>query len=186
MNKITVKEVLIAAANHLGIAASVQAYFNGMNLMDTEEVDALLRCFNLVESELAFDYLPLYVEEEVETETGVVYYSELSNAVVRVVKVEDEWGNDSPFRLFPEYLKTQGGRVKIRYAYAPTPKTLTGESDYRLYASVRLFSYGVAAEYALAQGLFEDAAVWDKKYKDAITAAYRAKPCRVIRSRRWV
>lgn len=40
--------------------------------------------------------------------------------------------------------------------------------------SPRLFAYGIAAEYCLACGLFEEAAVWDKKYKDALTAAYRS------------
>ena len=74
----------------------------------------------------------------------------------------------------------------IRYAYAPQKKALNDESDYRMYASVRLFAYGIAAEYSLSIGLFEEAAVWDKKYKEAVTAAYRANPCRIIQSRRWV
>ncbi len=148
--------------------------------------EALLRCFNIVESELAVDYLPLFAEEEMETETGVVYYSELARSAVRVVKVTDAWGNETPFKLFPEYLKTQAGKVKIRYTYAPQEKTLDGSSDFLLYASVRLFAYGIAAEYSLSCGYFEDAAVWDKKYKDAIAAAYRKKPCKRIQSRRWV
>lgn len=159
-------------------------------LVETTEgkklAEALVRCFNIVESELAVDYLPLLFEEEFETETGVVYYSELARSVVRVVKVTDAWGNEAPFKLFPEYLKTQAGQVKVRYTYAPREKTLSDSSDYLLYASVRLFAYGIAAEYSLSCGYFEDAAVWDKKYKDAIAAVYRKKPCRKIQSRRWV
>ncbi len=186
MNTITVKEAILAAAANLGTLERVQGYFDGVNPSGEKEAEALLRCFNLVESELAYDYLPLYAEEVVETKWGVVQYAELSRAVVRVVKVEDEWGNISSFRLFPKYLKTQGGVVKIRYAYAPESKGLDGESDYGAQISARLLAYGIAAEYALASGQFEDAAIWDKKYKDAITAAYGAKPCRILRSRRWV
>ena len=72
-----------------------------------------------------------------------------------------------------------------RYTYLPKTKTFDDKSDFTLNASVRLLSYGVAAEYALANGMFEEAAVWDKKYKDAIKAAYCSKPPRRIRSRRW-
>ncbi len=186
MNEITVKEALRAAADHLGMYERIEGYLNGTSSDAATEVEALLRCFNIVESELAFDYLPLYAEETVESETGVVPYAQLSGSVVRVVNVEDEWGNQAPFRLFPTYLKTQGGRLKIRYTYSPTKKNLNDESDYHLHVSARLFGYGIAAEYSLALGLFEESAVWDKKYKDAIAAVYNVKPCRVIRSRRWV
>ena len=74
----------------------------------------------------------------------------------------------------------------VRYTYTPKAKALSGKSDYTLYASVRLFAYGMAAEYAAANGEYEAAAVWDKKYKSAITAAYRNHKAKKIRARRWV
>ena len=181
----TVKEIVIAAAAELGLCDRVQAYLDGSVEDGKEETEALVRCFNLVESELALDYLPLYAEETLETQTGAIEYATFARSVVRVLKVTDEWGNSAPFRLFPTYLKTQGGKINVRYAYAPAIKTIEDESDYIVQASVRLFAYGIAAEYTLACGLFEDAAVWDKKYKDAIAAAYRSAPTRKIRSRRW-
>lgn len=183
----TVKEIILAAAYELGIVEKVQVYFKGESTdTDAETIaKALLRCFNLVENEVALDYLPLLAEEMMETETGAVYYSSLSREAARVIGVWDEWGNAVPFTLFPDYLKTQPQKVLVRYTYLPQEKSFGDESDFTLGASVRLFAYGVAAEYALASGLFEEAAVWDKKYKDAIKAAYSAKPARRIRSRRW-
>lgn len=151
-----------------------------------DDAEKLLRCFCVVENELALDYLPLRAETEVQSETGVVFYSELPKSAVRILKVTDAWGNDVPFKLFPEYLRAQSGTLKVTYSYTPSEKTFGGESDYRLFASVRLFAYGMAAEYALAEGLFSDAAIWEKKYKDAITHAYRMHAGKVIRSRRWV
>ena len=183
----TVKEIILAAANELGVAGEVEPFVMGEST-DTEagaKVKALLRCFNLVENEVALDYLPLLAEEELLSETGVVYYSSLSREAARVIGVWDEWGNAVPFTLFPDYLKTQPQKVLVRYTYLPREKTLADESDFTLNASVRLFAYGVAAEYALASGLFQEAAIWEKKYKDAIKAAYSSKPARRIRSRRW-
>lgn len=181
----TVKEIILAAATELGIAEKVEAYITSGATDGEAEAKALLTCFNLVENEVALDYLPLLAEEELESETGAIYYASLSREPVRVIGVRDEWGNDVPFTLFPEYLKTQPQRVRLRYTYLPKAKTFNDKSDFILNASVRLFAYGVAAEYSLAGGLFEEAAVWDKKYKDAIKAAYASKPARRMRSRRW-
>ena len=90
------------------------------------------------------------------------------------------------FSVFPEYLKTDVGKVKIRYTYTPEEKVIKDDSDYVLYVSQRLFVYGILAEYCLGEGMFEEAAVWDKKYKDAIRAACKAVPCTRIKSRKWV
>ena len=182
----TVKEIVIAAAAELGVCDRVQAYLDGSVEDGKEETEALVRCFNLVESELALDYLPLYAEETLETQTGAIEYATFARSVVRVLKGTDEWGNSAPFRLFPTYLKTQGGKINVRYAYAPAVKTIEDESDYMVQASVRLFAYGIACEYSLASGMFEEASVWDKKYKEAIRASYRANPAKVMSSRRWV
>lgn len=182
----TVIECINATAVELGIGERVREYLEGISDDGKEDVNALLRCFNLVENELALDYLPLYAEEELVSETGAVYFSELENKPVRIVEVRDFTGQQTAYRLFPEYLKTTAGQITVRYTYAPEEKLLTGESDFKLFASVRLFAYGMASEYLTANGLFEEGAVWDKRYKDAIASAYRSKPARRIASRRWV
>ncbi len=181
----TVKECVITAATELGIADEVQEYFDGGSVDGQKNAQLLLTCFNLVENELALDYLPLYAEDEMSSETGKIDFSALSMPAVRILRVSDEWGNSVPFQIFPAYLKTQPGKVRVAYTYTPEEKSLDGESDFKLQASVRLMAYGIAAEYTLATGLFEEYAVWDKKYKEAIDAAYKALPCKRMRSRRW-
>lgn len=183
---ITVKETIIAAAQLLGIADEVNDYLESVDDTGRVETKKLLQCFNLVENELALDYLPLQVETELETTTGAIYYNELPKNVVRILKVKDEWDNSVPFKLFPEYLKTQSGKVRILYSYTPDNKELEDCSDFTLYASVRLFAYGMAMQYSLAGGLFEEANVWQQKYKNALSKAYRSAPSKNIRSRRWV
>ena len=181
----TVKECIITAATELGIVNEVQAYLEGTSTDGKKNAELLLACFNLVENELALDYLPLYAEDEMRSDTGKIEFSKLSMSAVRILRVSDEWGNSVRFQLFPTYLKTQPGTVRVAYTYTPEQKVLTGESDFKLQASVRLMAYGMAAEYTLATGLFEEHAVWDKKYKESIAAAYKARPCRKMRSRRW-
>ncbi len=180
----TVKEIILTAAEMVGCAEKVRVYLE--NGSDGEgEVNTLLRCFNLVENELALDYLPLFAEDELETDTGTVYFSLLSKSAVRIVGATDEWGNKLSFTLFPDRIRLQPGRVKITYTYTPQEKDINGEADDNRKASVRLFAYGVAAEYCLATGLYEESGVWEKKYKQAIEGAYRSSIGRKINSRRW-
>ena len=179
-----VKDCLLLAGELLGLDGAITDLNAGSST--SEETQTLLRCFQLVQSELALDYLPLFAEDEVETETGAVFFSELTYPPVRILKITGKIGGELDFTLFPEYVKTEAGKLKVRYTYAPTEKTIDDECDFALGVSTRLVAYGVASEYALAVGLYEEANVWEKKYKDAISAVYRLKRAKPIKSRRWV
>lgn len=180
----TVKEVLLLAAECIGLE-DAKTYLSGDTTVGETDVQALLRCFNLVENEVALDYLPLSAEDTVATETGMVEFSALSKAAVRITAVRDQAGNSVKYKLFPERLKTQPGELVISYTYTPAAKGLADSSDFVLLASPRLLAFGVAAEYCFACGLYDEGEAWNKKYKDALAAAYRAKPAKIIRSRRW-
>lgn len=182
----TVMECVIAAANEIGLGESVSLYLKNGQGPGEIAVNSLVRCFNLVENQLALDYFPLYAQDEVETQTGAIAFSELEKPPVRIVKVMDENGKSLPWTLFPTYLKTQVGKVSVRYSFTPSEKNINDASEFLLHASVRMFSYGMASEYFAASGLFEEAAVWNAKYKDAIKAAYQQSPNKKIRSRRWI
>lgn len=181
----TVNEVIIAAAELIGENAveQVQNYLDGQG--GGTLAKELLRCFNVVESELAMDFLPLKTEETLETETGAIAYTQLSKKAVQIVKVSDEWGGSVRYDLYGEYMKTKSGKVTVVYTYVPEEKSFGEESDFQRLASKRLFAYGIAAEYCLKAGLYDEAEVWDKKYKDGINAAYKQAPCKHIRRRTW-
>ncbi len=184
---IKVKDAVLEAAKYAGVEKEVASYLDGsFSSLGEEAACLLLSCFQAVENELARDYLPLLAEDELVTATGVVEYAALEKAPARVLCVEDEWGNSQKYKLFPSFLKTKAGKVKIIYAYAPSRKELEGESDYKTGVSLQLFAYGMAAEYFLVTGETESASAWDKKYKDAVRAAYRVQPCKRLRSRRWI
>ncbi len=184
---ITVKDAVLSAAQSLGIGEAVKVYLDGgSNAAGEQAAKRLLQCFEQVENELALDYLPLLAEDELVSSTGVVRYADLQKPAARILCVEDEFGNSLKFRLYPTYLKSSAGKLKIIYAYAPTKKTIEEASEYTTVVSKRLLVYGMAAEYSLAVGELTAASVWDKKYKEGVQAAYKARPCKRLRSRRWV
>lgn len=185
--KVLVKDAVRAAARAIGILDGVNAYLNGEeNEQGERDTELLVECFNRVENELALDYLPLVAEDRITTTAGAVEYTQLRKPAARILSVEDGNGNTQKYRLYPDRLETVTGKVKIVYAYTPSEKGLDGESEYQTAVSQRLFVYGMAAEYSLAVGELESASAWDKKYKEAIQAAYRRRPAARIIARRWV
>ncbi len=181
-----VNDIILSAASVIGCYEQVKDYIDGEGEDGATATELLLRCFNMVENELALDYLPLVAEEEKETNGGKLVYSSLKNSIVRIIRVTDEEGNSIAYQVFPDYLMTQTGKVRIVYSYTPAPKTIGGKSDFTLYASSRMYEYGILAEYFAAVGRFEEANIWDEKYKDAIDAAYRAQSGGRMSARRWV
>lgn len=182
-----VNEIILAAAELIGDKAAEDVKARLENKGGDEGLtQELLRCFNVVEHQLAVDYLPLKREETLETETGVIAYSLLEKKAVQIVKVQDEWGMTVRYDIYGEYFKTRVGKVTVTYTYEPEEKTLGDESDFQCVVSKRMFAYGIAAEYCLKAGLYEEAAVWDGKYKEAITAAYKQSPGKNIRRREWL
>lgn len=180
----TVREVVMLAAEELGILEEVQAYFDGEDVVGKSKAERLLTCFNLVENELALDYFTLKRSETVMSQ-GQIKFSVLQRSPVNIISVTDGKDNPYEFSLYADYIQTTTGMVKITYAYTPNTKTIDENSDFTMEVSARLMSYGMAAEYALAVGLVEEAALWDKKYKDAISALYKTSKGGRIAARRW-
>ena len=181
----TVKEVVVLAAELLGVAKEVNEYLSGGDVGEMETAN-LVRAFNLVEHELALDYFPLFCEEVLSVRSGRLYYRDLSRAAVRISSVARENGEKIPHKIFSEYMKVDAGRVVVKYAYTPEIKDINGESDFLIGVTGSLMALGIAAEYCFMNGLYGEAEAWDKKYKAEIAGVYRAIPSKTIRERRWV
>ena len=181
-----VEEIVLSAAKLLGIYDGVCAFYYDDNEELEREAKLLLSCFNLVESALALDYLPLHAEEVLRTSTGKMDFSSFAYAPIRIVKVTDANGNAEPYTLYPKYLKVRAGEWIVTYTYTPKPKEFEEESDYGIMGANHLFVYGVMAEYCLSEGRLEEAAMWDKKFKEAIESIYHTSSCQRLSSRRWI
>lgn len=181
-----VKDIVFAAAKTLGLYEGVAAYFDEGESTLEREAELLLDCFNRVENSLALEYLPLYAEDELLTVTNRLEFSSFTYAPVRILGVEDAEGNPVKYTLYPKYLKAQVGHCKVTYTYTPDKKEIDGESDFALLTAESLFVYGVLTEYCMAEGRFEESSLWEKKYKEAIEAAFKTRTCKRLSSRRWV
>ncbi len=181
-----VTKIIYAAAKMLGIGAEIMAYFDDEKLDCKREAEILVQCYNLIEKELALDYFPLKREDTMLSFTGRVEFSAFSRAPVRILSVKDDKGEELEYELFPSYLKAKAGKITVIYTYTPDDKTAFDDCEYAGAASETMFLYGTLAQYALTQGMYEEAVVWDKKYKKAIEDTYALQSCKRLKSRRWV
>ena len=190
----TVKEVIALAAGCLGRDDLISALDKGEEEISEEEkleLDALLRCYNFVENEVALDYCPLKREETVEVKENKIYYTELSQAPVNVRKVVGG-GYLQRFAAYPAYILLSDGwlgSALVVYDCIPSTKnSFDEESEFSQESGVsaRLLAYGVTAQYCLVNGENGRAALWDKKFRESLRAKNLLRRTMSIRSRRWV
>lgn len=181
----TVKEVAALAAANLGredLAALVSSA--GETVTDGELV-SLLRAYNLVENEIALDYFPLKKTEFLTPENGKLYYARFSSCPVTVHRITAA-GRVLNYELFPDHVRIDcDGEVEALYSYAPARKSYADDSEFSNGISARLMSFGVACEFCLTQGLYEEAAAWECKFRDALRSAGILRRTLALRSRRW-
>ncbi len=184
---ISVKDIVLLAAELVGVKDCVDDFAAG-NVNDENQrvIDGLVQCFNLVENELALDYLPLVKEDALSTADGCVPYSVLHQKAAYIIGVYDRFENPVKVKRFATHLQVMPGEYVVRYAAIPIEKGIEDDSEYEIGVSERTFAYGIAAEYCLHKGLQAESAVWDKKYKKALAEIFRAKESKRVKARSWV
>lgn len=144
----------------------------------------LLLCANLVRAEIASDYFPLIAREKITAADGRIAPSSLAKRLVDVKKITRK-GKNIRFRVYQGAIETVSGEVEIEYSYLPGEAKLSEDSGFPDKVGARLIACGTAAEYCLIAGLFEEAAVWDKRFKDSLLAAQRKKSEIRVKPRIW-
>ena len=143
------------------------------------EEDQFLNSYNLVESELALEYFPLYYEEILNKDTtGKIKYSSFKYCPIRIISVKSVDEKDLKFRLYPKSIKlfdAVGEEFFIKYSYNPNKKeSLDDESSYPLEEYFNIFMFGILQEYYLQLGAYDEANNYCKLYKKEISKLYNS------------
>ncbi len=184
-----IKDVLVLAAEELGradlAAAAEEAYAQAAEL--SGEAATLLRCYHLAENEVALDHFPLKETETFLPADGAVLFTRFSRAPADVLDVRTAGGARVAFKVYPARLVLPAGtgEVRVTYSYIPARQGVTGESAFGGKISARLLAYGTASQFLLAGGRFEEAALFDEKFRAAVRAAGLARRKLWVRARRW-
>lgn len=184
----TIKDIIKTAAVFLNLT-DVSEYLGGTvdnpSSATLASVDSLTRLANLVISELAASYTPMTVTETVQTADGKIRFADLTYNITRILSVKNEFGQDAEFKLFPEYIKVFGGEYSVEYEYMPANYGLTDSVGFNAKITAALLGYGVAAEYCVTQGRFEEAVLWRKRYTFGIERVVLPKSA-TVKGRCWL
>ena len=153
---------------------------------EQEKLDLMVQCFNLVNQEIASDYLPFLTKEEIDVKNSILNFSEFEKTVVNVYEVKNRFGTSLRFRLFPNYLEISGHAKSIVYSYLPDDKVLTDNVEMLNGLSARVYAYGVASEFLLIDGLSEDAEIWEERFKESLFVLSRKRGEHVLPRRSWI
>ena len=154
---------------------------------ETKDLNFLLRCLNLTYQEIASDYIPLFATDTVETSSGKIVFSKLTKKLNEIKSVSEN-GFRVKYMLYPDYIKTDAKTVDITYSYLPAElTTLTSTLEtFTNKVSEMVLAYGTAMEYCFISGLYDDATMWEKRFKDALEIKAAKKSEKKLPNRRWI
>ena len=165
-----IKDIIKTVAVYLGKENAVHYLEGGTAEGDTLSViDTMVRCANLVISELAWGYIPMEKTETINS-NGKIYYADLSERILQVSGVYDCYGNKLNYKIHGDNMETPIGEVTVVYKYAPANYGLEDEIGYtEKDVACRIIAYGAAAEFCLTEKGYEESRMWRSRFTDAMS-----------------
>ncbi len=150
-----------------------------------DEINTIIKCINMIISEIASDYLPIEFKENVIVENGVIPYDSLSKRLINLKKVTKNHSKIGA-KMYPnEILVNENGEVCVEYLYMPDEVKLGGDIELSPRVTLMLIVNGVLGEYCLLQGRYEDAMLYDKRYREMLKIACRATKEIILKHGWW-
>lgn len=184
-----IKEIAREAALLVG-RTDAAAYLGGGAAGDPAsaktDAERLVAAVNRAVRSLAVRGLPLRKEETV-TSKGEVAFSSLAETVLRVEEVRDASGKKVKFKVKPGGLTVPAGKLTVRYRYLPAVRAEEEECDYPEGAPPReVLADGAAAEFSIVEGRYEDADMWQARFRAGLNAVCGISRARVPARRKWL
>ena len=148
------------------------------------EYKLFLTAINNVCEDLTTQYPLLCFEEKFFG--NKIKYDDLVYRIAKVIEIRDSKGKKARFyRSSDGVLLPSTDNYTILYSYKPDK--LVENEFVPLYPTVpeTILAYGVCAQYTLMDGLFDEADLWESKYKEALLAHFRHTKNIKMRARLW-
>ena len=118
------------------------------------------------------------IEEEIEVIEGI-------NTLT--VKITDIEGKNIKFKIYDNVIMANASKANVVYTKFAKDVTLDGEcEDFSGKIPDRVLAYGVAMEYCFISSLFDEASIWENRYKNSLLVQSRNKHNAVMPKRRWL
>lgn len=151
----------------------------------SNDLKLLLECANNVCNHIATNYILLYNLEKIIVENDRYDVSKLKNKLFKVKKITKN-NKKLNFSFIDRMLICESGEIHILYSYYPEIMKLEDECiDFNGRVGALGYCYGIASEFCLAKGDYEQAYFWDDKYKELLKNCSKRIDNFKIMNRRW-
>lgn len=184
-----VKDIIKTVCGFIGhdeIASKIEQSEPSFTQSEQKITKNLLKCLNLVQNEIASQYIPLCTVEEVKAKDFKVEYSSFSKKPIAIISVRDKYNRLVHFKPFCDYLMIYASKANVKYNFLPDQITSLDEEMSQPLVPIHIYAYGVAREYFLQQALSDDADIFEKRFKDSLEVFARRKSNAILPKRRWL
>lgn len=157
---------------------------NNLNDEQALVVESLTECFNLVNNEIACEYLPIVKVERIKGKDFKFNFDLLASKVLQVLEVRDSNGRRIKFRVFDDYFVAKAGEVEV--FYSTVPKAYGLQENFVSVIPERVYAYAVAREYYFLRTMFDDADIWEERFKNSLQVLLAKKSTVIMSRRRWI
>ena len=124
------------------------------------------------------------VEDVIPTD-GRVYYKDLTERALKIRAVYSKDGKELDCNKTAEYICVDYSQVAVEYDYVPANYGLDQTIGYTdKDVSARVIANGVASEFCITEGRFDEAVTFHKRYIDALSEICLPKNA-LTKKRRW-
>lgn len=184
----TVRDIIKLVCEFVGereLLAKLKSEQTQLTSREQEKLDIMVDCFNLVNQEIASDYLPFLTKEVIDIDNSILNFSELKKVVVNIYEIKNRFGINLKFKSFPSYVEIKGHAKQIVYSFLPADLVFEDEVEVFNGLSARVYAYGVASEFLLIDGLSEDAEIWEERFKESLFMLSRKRGEHRLLERSW-
>ena len=149
-------------------------------------VERMINCLNLITSEIASDYLPILQEKEITFKNGEINVYEIDENIQEIISIKSKFGKNLRYKYLGDKIICLTTNAIITYKVYP--KEVKIDDDVESFGgrlSARVIAYGVASEYCYLEMLYDDATIWESRFKNALLINARKKGEIKLKKRGW-
>lgn len=180
-----INDVIKEVANMLQLSNVYNANFDAdsFDAQTQRDINLIISCINEVLCDIATDYLPLKKTEIINVSDGVYQLSNLSNTFHKLISVNTK----KPYTVKSENLIIESGTYELTYSFLPEIFEF-GDTieDFDTRLTLYALCFGVAAEYCLISGNYNESEMWNSRFENAMQIARRKIGLAKLKERRWI
>ncbi len=187
----TAKEIIKNVCTYLGKEEILESSFfeeNGAELTKTQtkDINKIVDCINYCVEEIASEYLPILKTKMFDLSNGEINLKDIDSSLQEIISVKSHAGKTLRYAVSDKKLICLASKVEITYKVYPTHITTSSTcEDFDGRISARVLAYGVASEYCFLEMLYDDATLWESRFKNALLVAGRKKGEIKLKKRGW-